>query len=140
MKIALIAHDNKKADLQEWVHFNYGTLSQHELVSTQHTGEWCERMFGVSMRIKKVRSGPLGGDMQIGSMIVNGEIDMVIFFWDPLSAHPHDPDVKALLRICTVHNILTACNRITADYIISSILFNPDIHALHEGQKDVEMK
>lgn len=121
-KIALIAHDHRKHDLVEWARFNRGTLSHHHLFATGTTGKVLEEELGLSVR--RLRSGPIGGDQQIGAMIVDGEIDFLIFFWDPLEPQPHDPDVKALLRLAVVWNIPAACNRSTADYMISSPLMN----------------
>jgi methylglyoxal synthase len=121
-KIALIAHDHRKHDLVEWARFNRGTLSRHHLFATGTTGKVLEEELGLSVR--RLRSGPIGGDQQIGAMIVDGEIDFLIFFWDPLEPQPHDPDVKALLRLAVVWNIPAACNRSTADYMISSPLMN----------------
>jgi methylglyoxal synthase len=118
--IALIAHDNKKRDLVDWVRFNLATLSQHHLVATGTTGGLLETELGLD--ITKLRSGPLGGDQQIGALIVEGEVDLVVFFWDPLEPHPHDVDVKALLRIAVVYDVPIACNRSTADFVISSPL------------------
>ena len=128
--VALVAHDNRKKDLVEWVEFNYKTLLGHQLICTGTTGRLVEetllRMLEpkeeLEMEIIKLRSGPLGGDQQLGSMIAEGKIDMLIFFWDPMQPQPHDVDVKALLRITVVYNIPTACNRSTADFMISSPL------------------
>src|SRR5271157_5360010 len=127
-KIALIAHDHKKGDLVEWVRFNRGTLAKHELFATGTTGRILEEVLGVPVR--RLQSGPIGGDQQIGAMIVDGQIDFLIFFWDPLEAQPHDPDVKALLRLAVVWNIPAACNRATADYMISSPLMSSDYERL----------
>ncbi len=118
--IALIAHDNKKQDLVDWGRFNLDTLSQYHLVATGTTGGLLERELGLP--VEKLKSGPLGGDQQIGAKIVDGGIDLVVFFWDPLEPHPHDVDVKALLRIAVVYDIPMACNRSSADFIISSPL------------------
>ena len=127
-RIALIAHDNLKADLLAWARYNRGTLSKHELHATGTTGTLIADELG--LEVHKFLSGPLGGDQQIGAAIAEGRIDFVIFFWDPLEPHPHDVDVKALLRIAVVYNIPMACNRATADFILSSPLlaaeYNPD--------------
>src|SRR5215471_20942567 len=119
--IALIAHDNKKADLAEWARFNRAELVQHDLVATGTTGRLLTDELGLPVTC--LRSGPLGGDQQIGARIADGDVDILIFFWDPLEPHPHDPDVKALLRLAVAWNIPVACNRATADYLISSPLF-----------------
>lgn len=119
-KVGLVAHDNKKRDLIDWVTFNRSLLAQHELVATGTTGAMLEDVVGTGIR--KLQSGPLGGDQQLGALIAEGEIDFLVFFWDPLEPQPHDPDVKALLRIAVVWNIPVACNRASADFMISSPL------------------
>jgi methylglyoxal synthase len=121
-KIALVAHDNKKRDLLEWARYNKELLAGHEVYATGTTGRLLEGALGIE--ITKLQSGPLGGDQQIGARIADGEIDFLVFFWDPLAPHPHDPDVKALLRIAVVWNIPIACNRASADYIFSSPLMS----------------
>jgi methylglyoxal synthase len=120
--IALVAHDNKKNDLIEWAQWNKPVLQRHNIFATGTTGRLMEKE--LEMSITKFQSGPLGGDQQIGSHITEGKIDFLIFFWDPLEPQPHDPDVKALLRIALVWNIPTACNRATADFLISSVLMD----------------
>jgi methylglyoxal synthase len=120
-KIALIAHDNKKADIAAWARFNRTLLAQHDLCATGTTGQLLSAELG--MPVTCMRSGPLGGDQQIGARIAEGEVDILIFFWDPLEPHPHDPDVKALLRLAVAWNIPVACNRASADFMISSPLF-----------------
>jgi methylglyoxal synthase len=118
--IGLVAHDNKKRDLIEWATYNRSLLLRHDLVATGTTGTLLEEALGVGVR--KLQSGPLGGDQQIGALIADGEIDFLVFFWDPLEPQPHDPDVKALLRIAIVWNIPVACDRASADFMISSPL------------------
>ncbi|TGK12353.1 methylglyoxal synthase [Leptospira fletcheri] len=121
-RIVLIAHDNKKQDLVEWVQLHQSELSRHHLYATGTTGRIVHEK--TDLPVHRFLSGPLGGDQQIGAKIVEGEIDVVIFFWDPLTAQPHDPDVKALLRIAVLYNIPIANNRISADYLISSNLLS----------------
>ena len=121
-RIALVAHDGQKQNLLEWAKFNRGTLAAHEIWATGTTGTMVETALGLP--VSKLLSGPLGGDQQIGAMIVEGKIDFLIFFWDPLEPQPHDPDVKALLRMAVVWNIPTACDRATADFVISSPLLD----------------
>jgi methylglyoxal synthase len=123
-RIALVAHDNKKSDLLEWAKFNRDTLAKHNLFATGTTGELLVKELGFS--ITCFASGPLGGDMEIGAKIAEGEIDFLIFFWDPLEPQPHDPDIKALLRLAVLRNIPTACNRATADFLISSPLMGEE--------------
>ena len=119
-RIALVAHDNKKADLIAWADQNKVILANHELIATGTTGKLLEEQ--LDRPVLKVLSGPLGGDQQIGAMIAEGKVDILIFFWDPMEAQPHDSDVKALLRLGVAWNILLACDRATADFILTSPL------------------
>jgi methylglyoxal synthase len=123
-RIALIAHDNLKRAMLEWARYNQGTLSGHERVATGTTGALLVEELGLPVHV--FLSGPLGGDQQIGAAIAEGRIDVVIFFWDPLEPHSHDVDVKALLRIAVVYNVPIACNRATADFLLSSPLLASD--------------
>ena len=119
-RIALIAHDNRKLDLLDWAAYNRGTLSEHELYGTGTTGGLIASELG--LEVHRYLSGPMGGDQQVGAGIAEGRLDIVIFFWDPFQPQPHDVDVKALLRIAVVHDVPIACNRATADFILSSPL------------------
>jgi len=126
--VALVAHDNRKADLTEWVEYNAAKLAQHHLVCTGTTGRMVEDTLAKSNRepqsLVKLKSGPLGGDQQLGALAAEGKIDILIFFWDPMQPQPHDVDVKALLRITVLYNVPTACNRSTADFLIDSPHFD----------------
>jgi len=129
-RVALVAHDNRKKDLVEWVEWNRDALLQHRLICTGTTGRLVEEAISKKLAkgeklphgITKLKSGPFGGDQQLGAMIAEGNIDVLIFFWDPMEPQPHDVDVKALLRISVLYNIPAACNRSTADFLISSVL------------------
>jgi len=127
-RVALVAHDNRKADLAEWVKYNTHKLASHHLVCTSTTGRMVEEALASSDRkplsLRKLKSGPLGGDQQLGAMVATNKIDILIFFWDPMQPQPHDVDVKALLRITVLYNVPTACNRATADFLIDSPHFS----------------
>lgn len=131
--IALVAHDNRKKDLIEWIEWNYTSLIEHKLICTGTTGMMVEQALkkklekeDLNFNITKLKSGPLGGDQQLGAMIAEGKVDVIIFLWDPMQPQPHDVDVKALLRIAVLYNIPTACNRATADFMISSSLIGQE--------------
>lgn len=123
-RIALVAHDNRKRDLLEWARFNRSVLAMHQLFATGTTGALLEHQ--LVLPVTRFLSGPLGGDQQLGAKISEGDIDVVLFFWDPLEPQPHDPDVRALLRIAVLWNVPIACNRASADYLISSPLLDSD--------------
>jgi methylglyoxal synthase len=127
-RIALIAHDNKKAELIEWATYNKSVLSKHQLYATGTTGKLIEEALDV--HVTRLLSGPLGGDQQIGAMVAEGKIDVMIFFWDPMQAQPHDPDIKALLRLGVVWNIPFACDRATADFILTSPLMHGEYETI----------
>uniref|UniRef100_A0A7C6EE49 Methylglyoxal synthase n=1 Tax=candidate division WOR-3 bacterium TaxID=2052148 RepID=A0A7C6EE49_UNCW3 len=137
-RIALIAHDNKKPDLLEWARFNKGLLAKHDLYATGTTGKILASELG--LEVTRFRSGPLGGDQQVGARIAEGKIDFAIFFWDPLEPHPHDVDVKALLRIAVVYNIPIACNRATADFMISSPLMSEEYERIVTNYEEGSIK
>jgi methylglyoxal synthase len=151
--IAIVAHDNRKKDIIEWVSFNWKELVQHNLICTGTTGklveetlaEKCSQEDFVPPTITRLKSGPLGGDQQLGALIVEGGVDILIFFWDPMQPQPHDVDVKALLRITVLYNIPTASNRTTADFIVSSRLFHESYQPILKDygtyiRRDVDLK
>jgi methylglyoxal synthase len=121
-RIALVAHDDRKGDLLDWAEYNRAILARHDLYATGTTGRLLAERLGV--QVTRFQSGPLGGDQQIGALIASGDLDMLVFFWDPMSSQPHDSDVKALVRIAVVWNIPIACNRTSADYLITSPLLD----------------
>jgi methylglyoxal synthase len=123
-RIALVAHDNCKKDLLEWARYNSGSLARHELFGTGTTGGLVAE--ALDLPVTRLLSGPLGGDQQVGALIAQGGLDAMVFFWDPLEPLPHDPDIKALLRIAVLYNIPTACNRSTADFLVSSPLMEQE--------------
>ena len=129
-RIALVAHDNKKAELIEWAVFNRSTLAKHKLYATGTTGALLQGELDQS--VTKLQSGPLGGDLQVGAMIAEGKLDVLIFFWDPMEAQPHDPDIKALLRIAVTWNIPIACDRATADFVLTSPLMHEQYEPIIE--------
>lgn len=128
--IVLIAHDSRKKDLLEWVEYNRDVLKEHTLFATGTTGALIAKR--AELEVTRFKSGPLGGDQQVGAQISEGVLDILIFFWDPLEPQPHDPDVKALLRIAVLYNIPTACNRATADFLVASPLFHGQYERLLE--------
>jgi methylglyoxal synthase len=130
-RIALVAHDDRKEDLIKWVHLNVELLSKHVLYGTGTTGNLLKNQ--CLLEVNCLKSGPLGGDQQLGAMIADQALDILIFFWDPMAAQPHDVDVKALLRMSVLYNIPTACNRSTADYFISSQLFNQNYEPIKKN-------
>ena len=137
MRIGLIAHDERKRDLLEWVKFNSLILANHQLICTGTTGSLIEKEIKeLRKKVVKLKSGPLGGDQEMGAKITQDEIDILIFFWDPMEAQPHDVDVKALLRIATVYNVAVACNRSTADFLISSPLLEQQYHPVLKDYTD----
>jgi len=127
-RIALVAHDHKKDEMIEWAVFNKTTLSKHRLYATGTTGRMVESSLDQS--VTKLLSGPLGGDQQIGAMIAEGKLDILIFFWDPMEAQPHDPDIKALLRVAATWNIPIACDRSTADFLLTSPLMSEEYETI----------
>lgn len=146
-RIALVAHDQRKKDLIEWVRWNAKSLIQHELICTGTTGRLVEEALTEILTdeiempvIHKLKSGPLGGDQQLGALIVEGEIDVIIFFWDPLKSQPHDSDVKALLRIAVLYNVAIACSRATADFIITSPLMTEEYDRIVSEFTDYEQR
>ncbi len=151
--IALVAHDHRKQDMVEWVAFNWKELMSHDLVCTGTTGRLIKDTIDMKCKIddevppivERLKSGPLGGDQQLGALICDGKVDLLIFFWDPMQAQPHDVDVKALLRIATVYNVPTAITRSTADFMISSQLFHEDYQPIIKDystyiKRDIEIK
>jgi methylglyoxal synthase len=151
--IAIVAHDNRKKDIIEWASYNWQELIQHDLICTGTTGklveetlrEKCDTNNKVPPTVTRLKSGPLGGDQQLGALIVEGQVDMLIFFWDPMQPQPHDVDVKALLRITVLYNIPTASNRSTADFMVSSSLFHEEYEPILKDygsyiKRDVDIK
>jgi len=133
--VVLIAHDSRKADLLEWVKYNKAVLREHRLFATGTTGALVQAATGLP--VTRFKSGPLGGDQQVGAKIAEGDLDVLVFFWDPLEPQPHDPDVKALLRVAVLYNIPTACNRATADFLVASPLFHGEYERLVEDHEAV---
>ena len=141
-RIALVAHDSCKREMVDWVEANKTILARHEIIATGTTGRLVEEALNNEVKesekvyVRKLKSGPLGGDQQLGAFIADGIIDMVVFFWDPMTQQPHDVDVKALLRITVLYNVPMACNRTTADYLISSPLFSDENYHRKEKSYD----
>ncbi len=141
-RIALVAHDSCKREMVDWVDANKSILALHEITATGTTGRLVEEALNNNLpeservNVRKLKSGPLGGDQQLGAFIADGTIDMVVFFWDPMTQQPHDVDVKALLRITVLYNVPMACNRTTADYLISSPLFSDENYQRKEKSYD----
>ncbi|MBR4300833.1 MAG: methylglyoxal synthase [Bacteroidales bacterium] len=141
-RIALVAHDSCKREMVDWVEANKSILALHEIIATGTTGRLVEEALNNDVPeiekvcVRKLKSGPLGGDQQLGAFIADGTIDMVVFFWDPMTQQPHDVDVKALLRITVLYNVPMACNRTTADYLISSPLFADENYQRKEKSYD----
>ena len=133
-RIALVAHDNKKKELLDWVEYNKALLGRHQLLATGTTGKLIEEH--VNLKVQKLLSGPLGGDQQIGALIAEGKVDIVIFFWDPLEMQSHDSDVKALLRIAVAWNIIIACDRTTADFVLTSPLMHESYRVMLPDYQD----
>jgi len=133
--VVLIAHDSRKTDLLDWVKYNRPVLKEHRLFATGTTGGLVQSVTGLP--VTRYKSGPLGGDQQVGAKIAEGDLDVLVFFWDPLEPQPHDPDVKALLRVAVLYNIPTACNRATADFIVASPLFHGAYERLVEDHAAV---
>jgi methylglyoxal synthase len=127
-RVALVAHDNKKKDLVDWCVYNKRVLADHKLIATGTTGKLLSEKLDI--KVRRLLSGPLGGDQQIGSMIAEGKVDILIFFWDPMEAQPHDPDIKALLRLAVTWNIPFACDRATADFLLTSPLMHDDYECM----------
>ena len=142
-RIALVAHDSCKHEMVDWVEANKTILVEHEIVATGTTGRLVEDALNNNVEedkkvhVQKLKSGPLGGDQQLGAFIADGSIDMVVFFWDPMTQQPHDVDVKALLRITVLYNVPMACNRTTADYLISSPLFSDENYQRKENRQEI---
>ena len=134
-RIALVAHDSRKEDLLEWVGYNRAVLCEHQLCATGTTGGLVQSRW--DLPVTRFKSGPLGGDQQIGALVAGGELDVLIFFWDPLEQQPHEPDVRALLRIAVLYNLPVACNRATADFLVASPLIHGEYDRLVTDHKRV---